>query len=314
MSRIAAVCRYSFLAAAIAAFAIAPAVAQTPVSQAARKNGEAASPLGFAWEAAKDGGRVLLVGTIHAGRTAPPPVDCSGRFGQAAVVAFEADVFDAHSVGRLVQKIAMYPPHEADLKSRLPAALRERVEALLTRHRLDSPALWRMKPWMLANTLVVAEASRLGYNPAYATEAALYEFARACGKAIAEIEGIEKQLGIFDGASPQLQLAYLEQAVRGIESGESERQLRRLVDAWDKRDGADIERVLAAMRASRGAAERFVVEQVIDARHPAMVEAIERFAASDRLHLVAVGSLHYFGPNGLLALLRGRGYTIEPLD
>jgi uncharacterized protein YbaP (TraB family) len=53
---------------------------------------------------------------------------------------------------------------------------------------------------------------------------------------------------------------------------------------------------------------------VIEARHPAMVDAIERFAASGKLHLVAVGSLHYFGPNGLLALLRARGYTIEPLD
>ena len=132
MSRIAAVARYLFLAAAIAAFAVPPAVTQTPAAQSAR--GEAAAPRGFAWEAAKDGRRVLLVGTIHVGRAAPPPADCSQRFGQAAVVAFEADVFDARSVGQRVQKIAMYPPQEADLKSRLAAALRERVEALLPRH------------------------------------------------------------------------------------------------------------------------------------------------------------------------------------
>lgn len=301
------------LVAAVAASAFSPCWAQSSGADAARKT-EAAAPRGFAWEAAKNGRRVLLVGTIHVGRTAAPPADCSQRFAEAAVVAFEADVFDAQRVGQLVQKIAMYPPQEADLKSRLPAPLRHRVEALLARHGLDSPALWRMKPWMLANTLVVIEASRLGFSPAYATEATLHEFARTCGKAIVEIEGIEKQLGIFDSTSPELQLAYLEQAVKGIESGESEREVRRLVAAWEKRDAADIERVLATMRASKGAAERFVVEQVIDARHPAMVEAIERFAASGKLHLVAVGSLHYFGPNGLLALLRGRGYTIRPLD
>lgn len=313
MTPFAAVLRATGLATAIAAFAISPCSAQSSGAEAARKS-EAAATRGFAWEAAKNGRRVLLVGTIHVGRAAPPPADCSQRFAEAAVIAFEADVFDAQRVGQLVQRIAMYPPQEADPKSRLPAPLRERVEALLARHGLDSPALWRMKPWMLANTLVVVEANRLGFNPAYATEAALYEFARSCGKAIVEIEGIEKQLGIFDGASPELQLAYLEQAVKGIESGESEREVRRLVAAWEKRDAADIERVLATMRASKGAAERFVVEQVIDARHPAMVEAIERFAASGKLHLVAVGSLHYFGPNGLLALLRGRGYTIKPLD
>ncbi|GAB4480562.1 MAG: TraB/GumN family protein [Burkholderiaceae bacterium] len=301
------------LAAALAAFAFAPCSAQSAGAPVARTT-EAAAPRGFAWEAAKDGRRVLLVGTIHVGRAAPPPADCVGRFADAAVVAFEADVFDAQRVGQLVQKMAMYAPQDDDLKSRLPAPLRQRVEALLARHGVDSPALWRMKPWMLANTLVVVEAARLGFNPAYATEATLYEFARTCGKAIVEIEGIEKQLRIFDGAAPELQLAYLEQAVKGIESGESEREVRRLVAAWETRDTADIERMLAAMRASRGAAERFVVEQVLDARHPAMVEAIERFAAADKLHLVAVGSLHYFGPNGLLALLRSRGYAIEPLD
>lgn len=310
----AAVARRVARAVAAAAVLALPACwAQSPGADAARKT-EAAAPRGFAWEAAKNGRRVLLVGTIHVGRAAAPPADCSQRFAEAAVVAFEADVFDAQRVGQLVQRIAMYPPHEADLKSRLPAPLRQRVEALLARHGLDSPALWRMKPWMLANTLIVIEAGRLGFSPAYATEAALYEFARTCGKAIVEIEGIEKQLRIFDGASPELQLAYLEQAVRGIESGESEREVRRIVAAWEKRDAADIERVLATMREAKGAAERFVVERVIDARHPAMVEAIERFAASGKLHLVAVGSLHYFGPNGLLALLRGRGYTIEPLD
>jgi hypothetical protein len=313
MTAFAAALRAAGLATAIATFAISPCSAQPSGAQTAR-NSEAAATRGFAWEAAKDGRRVLLAGTIHVGRAAPPPADCSRRFAEAAVIAFEADVFDAQRVGRLVQTIAMYPPQEADLKSRLPAPLRERVEALLVRYGLDSPALWRMKPWMLANTLVVLEANRLGFNPAYATEAALYEFARRCGKAVVEIEGVEKQLAIFDDANPELQIAYLEQAVKGIESGENEREVRRLVAAWEKRDTADIERVLSRMRAAEGAAERFVVEQVIDARHPAMVEAIERFAASGKLHLVAVGSLHYFGPNGLLALLRGRGYTIRPLD
>lgn len=301
------------IAAALATAWIPPGRAQSPGADVARMV-ETAGSRGFAWEAAKNGRRVLLVGTIHVGRAAPPPPDCSHRFAQAAVIAFEANVFDAQKVGQLVQRLATYPPHEPDLKSRLPAPLRERVQALLARYGLDSPAIWRMKPWMLANTLVVVEATRLGFNPAYATEAMLYELARACGKAIVEIEGVEKQLAIFDGTSSELQLAYLEQAVKGIESGESEREVRRLVAAWEKRDAADVERMLAAMRESGGAAERFVVGRVVDARHPAMVEAIDRFAASGELHLVAVGSLHYFGPNGLLALLRARGYTIRPLD
>ncbi|MFN3566377.1 MAG: TraB/GumN family protein, partial [Burkholderiaceae bacterium] len=158
------------VAAALATAAIPPGRAQSPGAEAARTV-EAADSRGFAWEATKNGRRVLLVGTIHVGRAAAPPPDCGDRYAQAAVIAFEANVFDAQKVGALVQKLATYPSHEPDLKSRLPAPLRERVQAVLVRYGLDSPAIWRMKPWMLANTLVVVEAARLGFNPAHSTEA-----------------------------------------------------------------------------------------------------------------------------------------------
>jgi hypothetical protein len=314
MKRAASLLRALCLASALAAFGVLPAQAQSLAAKGAavaRKTNETAAR-GFVWEASKGGSRVLLVGTIHVGQaeTALPGMNCARRYAEAEVIAFEADVFDAQKVGAVIQRMAMYPAGESDLKSRIPAQLRQRIEALLPRYGVEPAALWRMKPWMLANTLVVLEASRLGFNPAYATEAFLYQFARACGKPIVEIEGIERQLGIFEGASAELQVAYLDQAVKGIESGEGEHEVRRLVTAWEKRDAADMERLLATMRASGGAAERFVVGQVIDARHPRMIEAIERFAASGKLHLVAVGSLHYFGPNGLLELLRQRGYTI----
>jgi uncharacterized protein YbaP (TraB family) len=45
-----------------------------------------------------------------------------------------------------------------------------------------------------------------------------------------------------------------------------------------------------------------------------MVAAIERYAASERLHLVVIGALHYFGPEGLLQLLRSRGYVLTRLQ
>jgi uncharacterized protein YbaP (TraB family) len=44
-----------------------------------------------------------------------------------------------------------------------------------------------------------------------------------------------------------------------------------------------------------------------------MLTAIERYANSGRLHVVAVGTLHFFGPAGLLEGLRARGYKIAAL-
>jgi uncharacterized protein YbaP (TraB family) len=44
-----------------------------------------------------------------------------------------------------------------------------------------------------------------------------------------------------------------------------------------------------------------------------MIKRIEALMAEGRSTLIAVGSLHLAGPEGLVAMLRARGYTVTPL-
>jgi len=270
---------------------------------------------GFLWEARKGERRAYLLGTIHVGKAEfyPPNADQLRRLQEADVIAVEADVSEAARVGPLVQKLAYYGDGAPGLDTRVPA-LRARLQDFAGRNGLTADLFWRMKPWMVANTLVVLEAARLGFSPAYATEAFLFDFARKAGKPIVEIESIEYQLRLFDTAPEPTQFAYLQQAVDAIENGSNQEEVSQLVTAWEKGDVKEMERLLAKMRSAKGAAERFVVEQIIDGRHPKMVDAIDRYVASGKLHVVAVGSLHFFGPNGLIELLRKRGYTVTPLS
>ncbi|MCU0952529.1 MAG: TraB/GumN family protein [Burkholderiaceae bacterium] len=278
----------------------------------------AAAPLqarGFMWEAKKGDDRVLLLGTIHVGRSGQTELTAAQtqRVREAAAIALEADVFDARRTLAAFQRYAFIGGDADGLDRTLPTALRTRLEKLLPRYGLSPDAAWRLKPWALANNLVVLEASRLGFSPALSTEAQLFALARQRSVPILEIESVEKQLALFDSAPADLQLAYLEQAVTSVESGAGEREIRALLDSWRNADAGAMTQRLTTMRNSHNAGERWVTEQVIDGRHPAMLAAIERLAASGKLHLVAVGTLHFFGPNGLLDGLRTRGYTITPL-
>lgn len=270
---------------------------------------------GFMWEARRDSQRVYLVGTIHVGRPEFHAVrpQVLARYAESAAIAVEADISDPARFAPIVQRLAMYPPAEAGLDTRLPATLRERVDKLAARYGLPAAHYVRMKPWMLANTLIVFEAMRLGLNPAFSKEAFLFGYARKNGKPIVELEGVEHQLKLFDSAPADVQNAYLEHAVASLEGSASERELKRVVAAWEKSDAAEMERIVAQMHAATGPAERFVARTIIDGRHPGLAESIERVAASGKLHVVALGSLHYFGPNGLLELLRKRGFTISAL-
>ena len=311
--------RLSLLVALAALFSllVLPAHAQAGApDEAMLKQAEKAPKRGFFWEARKGDRKIYLFGTVHVGRADfyPPNIEYLRRFDEATAVVVEADVFDSKRVGDVVQKVGLYPDSEPGLDARLSDELKARVLAQVKRFGLDPGRIWRMRPWMVANTLVILQATASGYSPAYATESFLYKYATASGKPLLEIESIELQLALFQRTDEETQISYLEQAIRGMESGDAEREVRRIVDAWERRDSDAAERLIGEIHAAKSRGERFVAEQMFDARHPRMVEAIEKFAASGSVYLVAVGALHYFGPRGLLEMLRGRGFTIAPVQ
>ena len=277
--------------------------------------GAAGAPRGFLWEARKGGAQVLLMGTIHLGRdgqTTLPAGHAALLRGSAALV-LEADVFDAQRVQAAMQRHALRAPSTSGLDRALPAPLRARVQQRIESAGLAPEIAWRFKPWALANNLVVLEAMRGCLSPAYSTEAQLVAVARSAGLPVLELESVEAQLALFDAMPDGLSLAYLEEAVGGIERGESQREIADLVEAWRAGDDAAMARQVDRMRAAVKPVDRWVSAQLIESRHPAMLDRIERMAASGRLHLVAVGTLHFFGPEGLLAGLRARGYSITRL-
>lgn len=282
---------------------------------AAAQSGAAGLQRGYMWEARKGNQSIVLFGTLHVGRPDfyPLPGAKMKRLQDAAVIAVEADVSQAQKVGPVVQQLAFYPPGEPGLDTRIDPALKKRIEPLLARTGIAPEQAWRMKPWMLANTLTMLNLAQLGYNPAFASEAFLYAFAGSNGKTLAEVEGLELQLKLFNDASLATQMDFLQQAVKGIESGEAEKEARGIVAAWENGDTAAAERLLAQVSKSGTPAERFVKEQLFEGRHPKMVAEIEKLAAAGKPAVVAVGALHFFGPQGILDMLKQRGWTITPV-
>lgn len=293
----------------IVAAALAPLLPLTAAAQDATGAG-----YGFLWEATRGAERVRLLGAIHVGRPEAAAAYRADRTGlrDAQVFAFEANVFDARATLAAMQRWATYPEGAPGLDAHVDAALLARAEKLLAGSGLL--ACCRMKPWMLANTLIMLETMRAGFGPGYGSEAQLHQLALATGRPVVEIESIDEQLRLFDEAPAAVQRDYLRRAVETIEDGSGRAEIERLVGAWERGDAAALQAQLAQMLRSERAAQRFVAERLIRDRHPKMLAAIERFAASGRLHLVAIGALHYVGPDGLLQMLRDRGYTVKRLQ
>jgi len=270
---------------------------------------------GFLYEIRKGSQTALLMGTIHVGRPEfyPLPPAMLARIERADTIVLEADVTDTARAITATQNYAVYPAGEPGLDTRLAPSLKARIEAIAGQDQLDLTPLWRMKPWMLGNVLALFEAAQAGYMPALSVEAYLARVAKQTGKPVLELESIEQQFELFERASFATQVAFLEDAVKAVETKSARREINRITQAWETGDMAALERLLGEMRAQSTPGARFTVDTILLGRHPAIVRKIESMMADGRTHLFAVGSLHLPGPDGLVAMLRARGYTVTAL-
>jgi hypothetical protein len=270
---------------------------------------------GFLWEIRRGNQVGLLFGTIHVGRPEfyPLPKGRLAHLQRANVIVLEADISDTARAIAATQKYAVYPENAPGLEKRLPAELKARIDALLARNQLDAAPLMRLKPWMLANVLALFEAAQAGYMPALAVEAYLARLAASESKPVLELEGIEQQFELFEQAPWTTQLAFLEEAVKAVETRAARREVNRIVQAWETADRPALERLLTEMRSQSTVGARFTVDTILLGRHPQMVRRIEAMLADGRIYLFAVGSLHLIGPQGLVEMLRARGFTVTEL-
>jgi uncharacterized protein len=270
---------------------------------------------GFLWDARKGERHALLMGTLHVGEASDYPPDRPTRQRLAAVdvVALEADVSKANGADAALRGRALLAAGEPGLDTRIEAPLRSDAQRAMQRVGLPAERAWRMKPWMLGDTLVLMQAAKLGFSPSYSTESYLVSFAAAGGKPIAELEGVRAQYELLDAQPWSDQVDGLRQVVGSILDGEAEEELRTLVAAWRASDAAAMQQYLRRVRNSSDRVERRQFERLIAERNATMAETIDHLLQDGRFYLVAVGSLHFFGDDSLIHALRARGYSVTPL-
>ena len=270
---------------------------------------------GFLFEIRKGSQASLLFGTIHVGRPDfyPLPPSRMSHLSRIDALVLEADITDLARAATATQKYAMYGPGEDGLDKRLPADTLKRAEAVLAGHGIDPRPMMRLKPWMLGSVLALFEAAQAGYVQGMAAESWLTGLAKAGNRPILEFEGIEQQFSLFETAPWPTQVAFLDEALRAVQTKTARREIDRIVQAWATADRAELERLLSELQAQTTVGARFTVDTIVFGRHPEMVRRIEALMADGRNYLFAVGSLHLVGPRGLVEMLRARGYTVTEL-
>ncbi|HWQ37765.1 MAG TPA: TraB/GumN family protein [Burkholderiales bacterium] len=266
------------------------------------------------WEIRSDSTTVYLFGTIHVGKREfyPLPAAVENAYRRASVLALEVDSTDVQALTDAVSTAFYTPPDK--LESHLPEELRARLKKVLNRLGLPFDQVQPMKPFMVMLTLTSLEYARLGYDSAMGLDIHFADRAVKDGKKIVQLESAASQFAMMNSLSPGLQQELLELTLKEIEDNELPSLVEAMVKAWTTSDLDKLSAVLTAeeRRLSHARAAEFH-DKFLAARNAAMTEKIEALLRERTVAFVAVGAAHVLGDDGIMALLKKKGYRIKQL-
>lgn len=257
------------------------------------------------------GATVYMLGSIHllSADAYPLPQPVQAAYADAEQVYFETSMDSLMARQQEMAMRGMYPAGKS-LRSEIPADLYATVEAAapaLAPLGLTMPVLDRMEPWLVALMFQAVEWQKAGLTPEHGVDMHFSGRAKQDGKPAGGLESVDFQLGLFDGMTPDEQVAFLRQSME--DAPRSAEQMRQIVAAWRVGDAAGIDAIMNESMDDSPA----LYARILTDRNAAWVPQIEQMLGGTDDVLVVVGAAHLVGEQSVVEMLRRRGYTVEQL-
>ena len=284
-----------------AAVAVAVASLAIPVRAAGRV---------FAWKATGKSGVVYLVGSVHLLSKDFYPLNpaLESAYKDSSLLAEEVDLGEMAQPDAQMALLAkgMLPSGQS-----LDTVLTPSTRTLLDKHLGDFGPMGevakRFKPWLAALTIESLAWVNAGFDPNLGLDKHFYDRAVADGKTVQGFETMAFQVSLFDDMPMDQQDRLLASMLKDIDTEQA--NMTKLIAAWRDGDAPTVERlVLADMKGEPAVYKRMLVD-----RNKNWMPKIDQLLARSGNSLVVVGAAHLVGPDGLIAMLRAKGYTIEQL-
>ena len=268
----------------------------------------AAAPSNFLWKVTGPrGGTVFLAGSLHllASEYYPLAPAFDSAFAQADLLVEELDMGEmmASSSQMLMLQRGMMPAGQT-LESVLTPQTMTAVKAKVTEMGLPMAPLQLFKPWALALTLQGLEWQKAGFDPELGLDRHFYDLAKEKNLAVQGLESLDFQIAQFDGLSMPLQDKMLADTLK--EMGTTQEAVGEMARAWKNGDAPAIERVvLRDLKSDPQMYQRLLVD-----RNKAWLPKLEALFSRPKPAFVVVGAAHLVGSDGLIAMLKAKGYTV----
>jgi uncharacterized protein len=271
---------------------------------------QAAPARSFLWKVTLRQGAVYLVGSVHVLKKDFYPLSTAleTAYKDADLLVEEVDpaeMLDPNSQMAFLTRGML--PSASSLDKVLSPATYALLNTRLAAAGIPVEPLTLMKPWMVALMIEAVEWQKAGFDAQLGLDMHFSDQAARDGKTVQGLETVEFQISRFDDMSMDQQDHLLAETLKDIDTEQA--NLTTLLDAWKAGDAPAVERlVLSDLKQEPQLYKRLLVE-----RNQNWLPKLEALFARRGHAFVVVGAAHLVGPDGLIALLKAKGYTVEQL-
>lgn len=267
------------------------------------------------WKVSDADNSVYLLGSFHALKAEDYPLSdkVMAAYADAERLAFEVapDELLSPDLPEKMQQAAQLPPGQ-----NLQNLLSEETWQHLQVWSRNNPAfpiarLNRMEPWFVAILVVNTQVKSQGFASGLGVDQHFMQAAKPAAKPSIGLEKASQQIALFDGMPVKAQQQLLQEAL-DANASENARDLEKLRRLWKTGDVAGLQRE-TVVRMRREYPDLYQSVNVDRNRTwlPQVRAMLDDEASDDTM--VVVGALHLLGNDGLVALLREKGYRVERL-
>ena len=269
---------------------------------------EAAPSKSCLWVVETTSNKVFLMGSLHVLKSSAYPLaaEIDRAYASSQRLVFETDIgaMMEPAIQAKMIELGVYPEGQ-DLFQNISETTRKNIEEKLQGLGLPPAYFSRFKPWFLAVTLTTLELQRLGFNPMYGIDLHFYTKAKADEKELAYLESVEYQLNLLGKMNAQDQKSFLTQTLKDLEI--SAQLADDMMTAWQNGDADDLYALLFKSFEDHPGIE----DRLLTRRNKDWIQQIETMLKEPKNTMVIVGAGHLIGPEGLVELLKQKGYDVK---
>lgn len=260
------------------------------------------------WRVSKGTHTLFIGGTVHVLRKTeyPLPAAFDNAFAQSSKLVFETDIAATEdpAFGQQMMQRLMYADGRS-LKDGLTPTVYRQLEKFCTDRGVPIAMFQQMRPPVVVMTLMMLELQRLGISDA-GVDSHYFQRARAEHKAVGELETATEQLDFLAKLGEGREDDFVRYSLNEMQ--QLEPLMRELTQAW--RQGNQAKMASLSLDDMRKEFPN-MYQQLLVSRNQHWLPRIEAMLNDPGTEMVLVGALHLVGDDGVLQMLRDRGYQIE---